>query len=75
MLSRDGHLDALEVLVELRDGVAAAGADAAALARELEQRIKTNVGVSTRVTLLPAGGIERTMTGKAKRVIDKRPKE
>ena len=75
--SRDGHLDKLEVLVELRAGLARAdaGADGNDPARELEQRIKTNVGVSTTVTLLGEGGIERSATGKAKRVIDKRPKE
>ncbi|WP_028101917.1 phenylacetate--CoA ligase PaaK [Pseudoduganella violaceinigra] len=73
VVTRDGHLDQLEVLVELRAGLARAEAGDAA--RELEQRIKTNVGVSTTVTLLGAGGIERTATGKAKRVIDKRPKE
>lgn len=73
VVTRDGHLDQLEVLVELRAGLARA--DASDVARELEQRIKTNVGVSTTVTLLGVGGIERTATGKAKRVVDKRPKE
>jgi phenylacetate-CoA ligase len=73
VLSRDGHLDALEVLGELRDG--ALGREAVeALGRELQQRIKGNVGVTTRVTLLPPQGIERSMTGKARRVVDKRPK-
>ena len=73
VVTRDGHLDKLEVLVELRAGLARS--DAGDVARELEQRIKTNVGVSTTVTLLGVGGIERTATGKAKRVVDKRPKE
>ncbi|WP_426165043.1 phenylacetate--CoA ligase PaaK [Pseudoduganella sp. R-34] len=73
VVTRDGHLDKLEVLVEQRAGLARA--DAGDVARELEQRIKTNVGVSTTVTLVGVGGIERTATGKAKRVIDKRPKE
>jgi len=73
VVTRDGHLDKLEVLVELSAGLARA--DAGDVARELEQRIKTNVGVSTTVTLVGVGGIERTATGKAKRVIDKRPKE
>ncbi len=72
-VSRAGHLDTVVVLVELR--AASARSDAGDVARELEQRIKTNVGVSTKVTLLGPGGIERTLTGKAKRVIDKRPKE
>jgi phenylacetate-CoA ligase len=72
VLTRDGHLDQLEVLVELREETA--GDAARLLERELQHRIKTNVGVSTRVTLLPSQGIERTLTGKARRVIDKRPK-
>ena len=72
-VSRDGHLDKLDVLGELRD--ASLSADAvSALCRDLEHRIKTFVGVSTRVTLAQPEGIERTMTGKARRVIDKRPK-
>jgi phenylacetate-CoA ligase len=73
LITRDGHLDCLEVLAELRDG--AAGPEAVeALSRELQHMIKTYVGVTTRVTLLPPQGIERSMTGKARRVVDKRPK-
>ena len=68
VLTRDGHLDKLDVMAELREG-----GDKAALARELEHHIKTMVGVSTKVTVLHPDGIERTVTGKAKRVIDKRP--
>jgi phenylacetate-CoA ligase len=76
VITRDGHLDQLEVLAELRPEVAisVSAGEREALARELEQRIKTNVGVSTSVTLLAPNGIERTLTGKARRVIDKRPK-
>ncbi|MHA4867972.1 phenylacetate--CoA ligase PaaK [Duganella sp. PWIR1] len=77
VITRDGHLDQLAVLAELRPEVAATHAsdgEVQALARELEQRIKTNVGVSTKVTLLPPDGIERTLTGKARRVVDRRPK-
>jgi phenylacetate-CoA ligase len=72
VLSREGHLDALEVVGELRQPLPQDAVDA--LERELKHRIKTNVGVTTRVTLVPAQGIERTMTGKARRVVDKRPK-
>ena len=73
VVARDGHLDTLEVLGELRDA-AISQADVDALGRELQHRIKTYVGVTTRVTLTPPGGIERTLTGKARRVVDKRPK-
>ncbi len=72
VLAREGHLDTLEVLAELREEAAHDVVDA--LANELQYRIKTNVGVTTRVTLLPSQGIERTLTGKARRVVDKRPK-
>jgi phenylacetate-CoA ligase len=72
VVTRDGHLDKLEVLAELRADTAAG--DVEALANELQQRIKTNVGVSTKVRLLPPNGIERTLTGKARRVVDQRPK-
>jgi phenylacetate-CoA ligase len=73
VVTRDGHLDALAVLCELREGEVAPDA-AAALARELQHRIKTYIGVTTSVQLLPSQGIERSLTGKARRVVDKRPK-
>jgi phenylacetate-CoA ligase len=73
VVTRDGHLDKVEVLAELRPGVGSA--DNAALANELQHHIKTMVGISTKVSILPPDGIERTLTGKAKRVLDKRPKE
>ena len=73
VVSSEGHLDKLDVRAELRDGHAENSAVLAhELKHELEHRIKTYVGVTTRVTLLPANGIERTLTGKAKRVIDQR---
>ncbi|MDL2355638.1 MAG: phenylacetate--CoA ligase [Pseudomonadota bacterium] len=70
---RDGHLDKLDVLAELRDNSQSKDS-VDALCRQLEHQIKTFVGVTTRVTLMAADGIERTSTGKARRVIDKRPK-
>ncbi|MFL6660320.1 MAG: phenylacetate--CoA ligase, partial [Massilia sp.] len=73
VVSRDGHLDKLAVTGELRDPSQSPG-DVAVLAAELEHHIKTFVGVSTKVTLVAPEGIERTLTGKAKRVIDQRPK-
>jgi phenylacetate-CoA ligase len=73
VVSRDGHLDKLEVLGELRDA-SMTNEGVALLSRDLEHQIKAFVGVSSRVTLMAANGIERTLTGKARRVIDKRPK-
>jgi phenylacetate-CoA ligase len=72
VVSRDGHLDKLDVLAELRPETPVAETEA--LARELEHHIKTYVGVTTKVRMLAANGIERTLTGKARRVVDQRPK-
>jgi phenylacetate-CoA ligase len=74
VVARDGHLDTLEVLCELRDTLLAPDA-VEAQARELQHCIKTYVGVTTHVRLLPPQGIERTLTGKARRVVDGRPKQ
>jgi len=74
VVTRDGHLDALEVHCELRDGeVPMDMIDA--VGRDLQHRIKTYIGVTTSVKLLPTQGIERSMTGKARRVVDRRPKQ
>ena len=77
VVSRDGHLDKLEVDVEMRPQTAASlrGNDAgvAALAHELEHQIKALIGVSSCVNVREPDTIERSL-GKAKRVIDHRPK-
>jgi phenylacetate-CoA ligase len=71
VLTRTQRLDAMEVMVEALPE--AAGDGRTALASRLEARIKSLVGVSAVVTILAPGGIERSQ-GKARRVIDKRPK-
>jgi phenylacetate-CoA ligase len=73
IVSRDGHLDKLDVLAELRGDLSSGEIEV--LARQLEQRITTNVGVTTKVRLMAANGIERTLTGKARRVVDQRPRD
>jgi phenylacetate-CoA ligase len=76
VISRDGHLDKLDVLVEARHEIAPllSATETAALSAELQHLIKTYVGVSTRVQVLNNSTIERTQTGKAKRVVDQRAK-
>ncbi len=73
VVSREGHLDKLNVNVEVRPE-AADSADPAALAKELQHSIKTYIGTTTSVSVLPPNSIERTAVGKAKRIIDNRPK-
>ena len=75
IVTRDGTLDEVEVLAELHPADAAMpSSEVADISRWLQQRIKTMVGISTRVSVLPPDSIERTQTGKSRRVIDKRPK-
>ena len=75
VVSREGKLDEVEVLSELQPQHANLSADEVAqISRHLQERIKTMVGISTRVQVLAPGAIERTQTGKARRVVDKRPK-
>jgi phenylacetate-CoA ligase len=71
VVSKDGHLDKLDVRCELREGEFA-DEQVQALAQELKHRIKTYIGVTTSVNLLPSQGIERSLTGKARRVVDQR---
>ncbi len=72
-LRREGRLDEMEIKVEARPDVADAAARAAA-AHELGEHVKGNIGVTARVAVLEPGSIERSL-GKARRVIDLRPKE
>ncbi|WP_194726630.1 phenylacetate--CoA ligase PaaK [Noviherbaspirillum malthae] len=77
VLTRDGHLDKLEVLAELRPELSGklSVQDTEALCGELQHQIKTYIGVTVRVSVLNSESIERTLTGKARRVVDKRPKQ
>jgi phenylacetate-CoA ligase len=74
-LRRDGPLDALDVLVEIRAELAGqlGSEEQAALARKAQHLIKSYVGVTATVRVVETGSIERSQ-GKAKRVIDRRPK-
>ena len=74
-LSRDGHLDKVEVHCELQPTLGhVSDAERQQIADWLTHRIKTLVGISTRVCVLPPDSIERTLVGKARRVIDHRHK-
>jgi phenylacetate-CoA ligase len=73
-ITRPEHLDELTVRVEVSPEFAAHGAQARNRAADhLAHRIKELIGVSARIELVEPGGVERSL-GKAKRVVDKRPK-
>jgi phenylacetate-CoA ligase len=72
ILTREGRLDDLEVQVEARSSADLDEARAHA-ACELEHAMKAHIGINAKVCVLKPGEIERSL-GKAKHVIDKRPK-
>jgi len=75
-VGKDGPLDKLDVHVELRreESARLTRAQKDEIGAALQHAIKSYVGVSTQVSVLDEGGIERTLVGKAKRVVDTRPR-
>ncbi|MBS1141723.1 MAG: phenylacetate-CoA ligase [Proteobacteria bacterium] len=77
VVTRDGHMDNLEVRCEVQRELSGklSAADIQQISKELQHRIKTIIGVSTRITVMEFDAIPRTQVGKAKRVLDERPKQ
>jgi phenylacetate-CoA ligase len=74
-VSRDGLLDQVEVHCELQPtGIAITEGDRSAIAQWVQHRVKTLIGISTQVHVFDPNSIERTQTGKARRVVDTRPR-
>ena len=77
VLTRDGHMDNVEVRCEVQrelSGKLGRGS-IEEIARALQQHIKTIIGISTKVNVMDFESIPRTQTGKARRVLDQRPKQ
>lgn len=68
---REGNMDSVDVMVEGKPDASRAEVETAA--KQLQHDIKSYIGISTRVMAVDLGGIVRS-EGKAKRVIDRRPK-
>jgi phenylacetate-CoA ligase len=75
-LRREGRLDTLDVIVEMRADLAGKLSSAEREAEEnlLEHHIKSYIGVTTKVHVVDPGRVERSQ-GKARRVLDLRPKD
>jgi phenylacetate-CoA ligase len=72
-VSRKGLLDEVEVHCELQPGTGQiADSDRDEIAQWVQHRVKTLVGISTQVRVFDPNSIERTQTGKARRVVDTR---
>jgi phenylacetate-CoA ligase len=72
VVTRDGSLDAVEVRCEVLPEHA--GADRGAIADWLRHRVKTMIGISSGVDVGLPDTLERTLVGKARRVVDQRKK-
>lgn len=72
VLTQPGHLVELTVLVEPVEQLDAAAS--AEIERTLVGRIKANIGTTCRVEVRDPGTIERSI-GKARRIVDERPRE
>jgi phenylacetate-CoA ligase len=75
VLTRQGHLDALEIQVEVSPQFFSdtiAGLEG--LEREIGRKLQSTLGISVKIKLVEPKTIERSI-GKAKRVIDQREKE
>ncbi|ARB44691.1 phenylacetate-CoA ligase [Alloalcanivorax xenomutans] len=69
-VEKDGNLDCVTVRVERKPESSAEAAD---VARALQQRVKTHIGISTKVEVADTGSLARS-EGKAKHVFDRRLK-
>jgi len=74
-VSRPKALDELKVVAEFRPEAAPNSVERIdGVAAKLQHDIKSMIGITALVEIAPAGRVERSI-GKAKRVIDLRPKE
>jgi phenylacetate-CoA ligase len=73
VLTREGPMDDLKVLIETKPGVSPESLEARAAAKQLQHEIKVYIGSSVAIELKAEGGVERSQ-GKAKRVVDLRGK-
>ena len=72
-LSKDGPMDQMKVLVESHPN-SSLTEDKGASSRALGKKIKENIGISVNICVGDPGSVERSQ-GKARRVVDLRPKE
>lgn len=75
VVDKKGYLDYLEVQVEMtEEAFTGSFKDLEALEEKIRRRLQAVLSISPRVRLLEPHSIERSQ-GKAKRVIDRRPKK
>jgi phenylacetate-CoA ligase len=73
VLRREGRMDQMEIQVEARADACAPDVRKAAASR-LERAVKETIGITAQVSVVDPECIERSL-GKARRIVDHRPKE
>ncbi len=71
-VEKEGNLDMVTVRVELKPEAASGDASTGDAAKELQHRVKTHIGISTKIEVAVPGTLARS-EGKAKHVFDNRP--
>ena len=76
LVTREHNLDELDVFVELQPELAAEIGEGQRhdIGHDVSHHIKSLIGVSARIHVVDPDQVERTIVGKARRVVDKRPK-
>ena len=69
-LTREARLDEMTVLVEARSAELTDDIRKD-ISKKLKHQIKNRIGITTKINMLPRGGVERS-AGKARRIVDKR---
>ena len=77
VVTREGHLDNVEVRCELQRALSGrlSQEDVSSISRDVQHHIKTLIGITTQVSVMDFDALPRSLTGKAKRVLDQRPKQ
>ena len=74
-VNRDGLMDHMNIRCELRQTAPGfSDIEISEIAMWIEHRIKTLIGISSQASVMAPDTIERTLTGKARRVVDSRPR-
>jgi phenylacetate-CoA ligase len=73
VLTKNGNLDEVEVMTEVRPEFDYMNdTERAQLGAQLRHAIKSFIGISAAIRVTESGKVERSLTGKARRVIDRR---
>jgi phenylacetate-CoA ligase len=73
IVTKNGNLDDVEIMTEVRPEFDHLGeAERAQVGDQLKHAVKSYIGISAAIRVVEAGKVERSLTGKARRVVDRR---